>query len=158
MPFAPIQDVIAAIAAGEMVILADDEDRENEATLSWLLKHAREAIAFMATRACGLICLALDGPLVDQLQLPMMASDNRSRMGTAFTVSIEAAEGVTGISARTVRTPSRWQLLRMPGHIRWCRQGTCSRCEHVQVACSSAWAKPRARLISLAWQDDARRA
>ena len=101
MPFAPIEDVIAAIAAGQIVILADDEDRENEGDLVMAADACTpEAIAFMATKACGLICLALDGTVVDRLGLPMMVGDNRSRMGTAFTASIEAADGVTtGISA-----------------------------------------------------------
>lgn len=101
MPFAPIPEVIDAIAAGRMIILADDEDRENEGDLVIAANHCTaEAIAFMATRGCGLICLAMSGELVDRLALPMMVDENRSRLGTRFTVSIEAAEGVTtGISA-----------------------------------------------------------
>lgn len=109
MEFAPIPDAIAAIGRGEMVVLVDDEDRENEGDVIVAAEHASEAaVAFMATKACGLICLAMDGPLLDRLALPMMTSRNRSRLGTAFTVSIEAAEGITtGISAADRATTIR---------------------------------------------------
>jgi 3,4-dihydroxy 2-butanone 4-phosphate synthase/GTP cyclohydrolase II len=127
MPLAPIPDVIAAIARGDMVILVDDEDRENEGDLVLAAQFASpKSIAFMATRACGLICLAMDGGLLDRLGLPMMTKDNRSRMGTAFTLSIEAREGVTtGISAadraRTIQAAiadqARPQDIVTPGHV-----------------------------------------
>ncbi|TVR39475.1 MAG: 3,4-dihydroxy-2-butanone-4-phosphate synthase [Planctomycetota bacterium] len=101
MPFATIPQAVEAIRAGRMVVLVDDEDRENEGDVIMAAEFADEAsIAFMATRACGLICLAMDASLLDRLALPMMTSRNRSRLGTAFTVSIEASEGITtGISA-----------------------------------------------------------
>ncbi|MDI9819312.1 MULTISPECIES: bifunctional 3,4-dihydroxy-2-butanone-4-phosphate synthase/GTP cyclohydrolase II [unclassified Legionella] len=100
-PFATIEHAIAAMKAGRMVILMDDENRENEGDLVIAAEHATpEAINFMSRFGRGLICLSMAGELIDRLQLPMMASDNRSPYGTAFTVSIEAAEGVsTGISA-----------------------------------------------------------
>lgn len=87
---------------GKMVILVDDEDRENEGDLVLAADRVTpEAINFMATHARGLICLAMDDALVDRLELPMMVRENRASLGTAFTVSIEAASGVsTGISAR----------------------------------------------------------
>jgi 3,4-dihydroxy 2-butanone 4-phosphate synthase/GTP cyclohydrolase II len=92
---------IADIAAGNMVILCDDEDRENEGDLVIAAeKITPEAINFMATHARGLICLSLTSEQVFRLGLPMMASHNTSVFNTAFTVSIEAREGVTtGISA-----------------------------------------------------------
>ncbi|MFW5882630.1 MAG: 3,4-dihydroxy-2-butanone-4-phosphate synthase [Planctomycetota bacterium] len=127
MPLASIDAVIAAIGRGEMVVLVDDEDRENEGDLVMAAEHVDDAaIAFMAARGRGLICLALDGALIDRLQLPMMTADNRSPLGTAFTVSIEAAQGVTtGISAadraRTVRSAiaddAGPRSVVVPGHV-----------------------------------------
>ena len=92
---------IEAIRNGEIVILVDDEDRENEGDLVIAAECVTpEAINFMATHGRGLICLAMTGEQLDKLQIPMMVRDNTSPFSTAFTVSIEAAEGVTtGISA-----------------------------------------------------------
>jgi 3,4-dihydroxy 2-butanone 4-phosphate synthase / GTP cyclohydrolase II len=122
-----VQAAIAAIARGEIVILVDDEDRENEGDLVMAAeKVPPEAINFMATHGRGLICLSVSGKRLDELQVPMMVTNNSSPFGTAFAVSIEARAGVTtGISAadraQTIRvaidprtTP---QDLVMPGHI-----------------------------------------
>lgn len=127
MPFAPIENVVQAIEAGRMVVLVDDEQRENEGDLVMAAEHADEAaIAFMATRGCGLICLAMEGEMLDRLGLPLMTRNNRSRLGTAFTLSIEAAEGVTtGISAadrsRTIATAiapeAKPEDIVSPGHV-----------------------------------------
>ena len=86
---------------GKMIILVDDEDRENEGDLVQAAEHVTpEAINFMAMHARGLICLSLEASRVKDLRLPMMTSNNQSPKRTAFTVSIEAKEGVTtGISA-----------------------------------------------------------
>lgn len=99
---ATIEQAIEALKAGKMIILMDDEDRENEGDLIMAAEHVTaEAINFMSRFGCGLICLPMAEELIDKLQLPMMTSHNRSPYGTAFTVSIEAAEGVsTGISAQ----------------------------------------------------------
>ena len=101
MAVSPIEDVIEDIQAGKMVILVDDEDRENEGDLCMAASAVTpEAINFMATHGRGLICLTLSPDLIDRLELPMMVSDNKSPYGTGFTVSIEATTGVTtGISA-----------------------------------------------------------
>ncbi|KTD18554.1 Riboflavin biosynthesis protein [Legionella lansingensis] len=101
-PFATIEQAIDRLKAGRMIILMDDENRENEGDLVIAAQHVTpEAINFMARFGRGLICLPMDGALIDKLQLPMMANHNRSPYGTAFTVSIEAAKGVsTGISAK----------------------------------------------------------
>lgn len=100
-PFASIEQAITALQEGRMVILVDDEDRENEGDLVIAAEHATaQAINFMSRFGCGLVCLPMAAPMIDKLNLPMMASCNRSPYGTAFTVSIEAAMGVsTGISA-----------------------------------------------------------
>jgi 3,4-dihydroxy 2-butanone 4-phosphate synthase/GTP cyclohydrolase II len=97
------------IRAGKMVILVDDEDRENEGDLVFAAeKVTPEAINFMATYARGLICLAMDDAMIDRLELPMMVRDNQASLGTAFTVSIEARHGVsTGISAKDRATTIR---------------------------------------------------
>jgi 3,4-dihydroxy 2-butanone 4-phosphate synthase/GTP cyclohydrolase II len=99
--FNTIDESIEELREGRMVILVDDEDRENEGDLCMVAeKVTPEAINFMATHGRGLICLSLTPEKVKKLQLPMMAKDNTSSFGTAFTVSIEAKRGVTtGISA-----------------------------------------------------------
>lgn len=101
MAVSPIEEVIKDIRAGKMIILVDDEDRENEGDLCMAAEAVTpEAINFMATHGRGLICLTLSGDIVDQLQLPMMVRENTSPFGTGFTISIEARTGVsTGISA-----------------------------------------------------------
>jgi 3,4-dihydroxy 2-butanone 4-phosphate synthase/GTP cyclohydrolase II len=97
------------IRAGKMVILVDDEDRENEGDLVFAAELVTpEHINFMATHARGLICLAMDDAMIDRLELPPMVRDNQASLGTAFTVSIEARHGVTtGISARDRATTIR---------------------------------------------------
>ncbi|MBA3395152.1 MAG: 3,4-dihydroxy-2-butanone-4-phosphate synthase [Deltaproteobacteria bacterium] len=126
----PIERVTRAleeIRGGRMVILVDDEDRENEGDLVFAAELVTpENINFMATHARGLICLAMDDSLIDKLDLPMMVRDNQASLGTAFTVSIEARHGVsTGISARdratTIRAAiaddARPENVVSPGHV-----------------------------------------
>jgi len=122
-----IKDVIEDIKAGKMVILVDDEDRENEGDLCMAAEAVTpEAINFMARYGRGLICLTLSRQIVKQLELPMMVRDNKSPYGTGFTISIEARTGVTtGISAadraRTVQVAvdpdTKPYDLVSPGHI-----------------------------------------
>lgn len=101
-PFTTIECAIEAIQQGRMIILVDDEDRENEGDLVISAEHATDqSINFMSQFGRGLICLPMSPTYIDKLQLPMMAPNNRSPFGTAFTISIEAATGVsTGISAK----------------------------------------------------------
>jgi 3,4-dihydroxy 2-butanone 4-phosphate synthase/GTP cyclohydrolase II len=98
---ASTEEIVADMRAGKMVILVDEEDRENEGDLVLAADHVTaEAINFMARFGRGLICLTLTRERCEQLQLPLMVKENGASMGTNFTVSIEAAEGVTtGISA-----------------------------------------------------------
>jgi 3,4-dihydroxy 2-butanone 4-phosphate synthase/GTP cyclohydrolase II len=122
-----VQRALDDIANGKMVILVDDEDRENEGDLVMAAELVTpDAINFMATHGRGLICLPLTPEKCDALDLPLMVRKNQSGFGTAFTVSIEAAEGVTtGISAadraHTVRTAvkpgAKASDLSRPGHI-----------------------------------------
>src|SRR5918998_4112554 len=101
MPFASIEEAAADIREGRMVIIVDDEDRENEGDLACAAeKVTPEIINFMVTHARGLVCLPLTEERCDELQLTMQVADNTSYLGTPFTVSIEARRGVTtGISA-----------------------------------------------------------
>src|ERR687884_245877 len=101
MPFASIEDAARDIQDGRMIIIVDDEDRENEGDLVCAAeKVTPEAVNFMATHARGLICMPLTEERCDELHLTMQVADNTSFLGTAFTVSIEARKGVTtGISA-----------------------------------------------------------
>ena len=126
---ASIPDAVAEIRAGRMVVLVDDEDRENEGDLCMAAeKVTPEAVNFMAMHGRGLICLPLTEQQIDRLRLGMMVPDaeNSSGFGTAFTVSIEAREGVTtGISAhdraRTIQTAIREDVrpqdIVRPGHV-----------------------------------------
>ncbi|MBI4653617.1 MAG: bifunctional 3,4-dihydroxy-2-butanone-4-phosphate synthase/GTP cyclohydrolase II [Nitrospirae bacterium] len=125
--FNTIEEVIKDIKNGKMVVLVDDEDRENEGDLTMSAeKVTPEAINFMAKHGRGLICLSLTPKRVEALKLPMMAENNTSRFGTAFTVSIEAKKGVTtGISAhdraKTILTAINLKTkpddLVRPGHV-----------------------------------------
>jgi 3,4-dihydroxy 2-butanone 4-phosphate synthase / GTP cyclohydrolase II len=127
MAIANIEDVIQDVRQGKMVIVVDDEDRENEGDVMIAAeKVTAEAVTFMARYACGLICLSLTEERVRQLDLPLMVQDNTSPYKTAFTVSIEAKEGVTtGISApdraRTIQVAiddnTTADDLAKPGHI-----------------------------------------
>ena len=100
-PFAPMEDAIAAVRSGHMVVIVDDEDRENEGDLVIAAeKITPEAINFMAQHGRGLICLAMTPERLDELEIPLMVSNDSSRFETAFCVSIDAREGTTtGISA-----------------------------------------------------------
>jgi 3,4-dihydroxy 2-butanone 4-phosphate synthase/GTP cyclohydrolase II len=127
--FHSVEDLIQDIRHGKMVILVDDENRENEGDLVLAADYVTpDLINFMARQACGLVCLAMTAEQVDRLKLPLMVShdENSSPNKTAFTVSIEAADGVsTGIStadrAHTIRVASNPKAgpadVHRPGHI-----------------------------------------
>jgi 3,4-dihydroxy 2-butanone 4-phosphate synthase/GTP cyclohydrolase II len=151
MPIAPIPELVADLAAGRMVILVDEEDRENEGDLVLAAEHVTpEAINFMARFARGLICLTLTRERCERLHLPPMTAKNGAQHGTAFTVSIEAATGVTtGISAadraRTVQAAVRRDAkpsdLVQPGHIFPLQAqdgGVLMRAGHTEAGCDLA--------------------
>nr|WP_315226259.1 bifunctional 3,4-dihydroxy-2-butanone-4-phosphate synthase/GTP cyclohydrolase II [uncultured Albidiferax sp.] len=144
----PVEDIVADMRAGRIVILVDEEDRENEGDLVIAADHITpEAINFMARHARGLICLTLSRALCERLQLPPMVARNGAKHATAFTVSIEAAEGVTtGISAadraRTVQAavaPNATAAdLVQPGHIfplQAVDGGVLMRAGHTEAGC-----------------------
>ncbi len=126
-PFATIEEALEEIRAGRMVVVCDDEDRENEGDLTLAAQFATpEAINFMAKEGRGLICLSLTPERCEELGLELMAAKNESSFETPFTVSVEAREGVTtGISAhdraRTIQVAidpeSRPRDLVQPGHV-----------------------------------------
>ena len=146
-----IEELIGDLRQGKMVILMDDEDRENEGDLVMIAEHVRaEDINFMATHARGLICLTLSAQRCQQLALPLMVNNNRAQHSTNFTLSIEAAEGVTtGISAadraHTIRTAvargATPDSIVQPGHIFPLMAqpgGVLSRAGHTEAGCDLA--------------------
>jgi 3,4-dihydroxy 2-butanone 4-phosphate synthase / GTP cyclohydrolase II len=151
MPISPIPELVSELATGRMVILVDEEDRENEGDLVLAADHVTpEAINFMAKHGRGLICLTLTRERCERLNLPPMTTRNGQKTGTAFTVSIEAAEGVTtGISAadraRTVRAAVARNAtaadLVQPGHIFPLQAqdgGVLMRAGHTEAGCDLA--------------------
>ncbi len=127
MGISNIKEAIEDIRQGKMIILTDDEDRENEGDLCMAAEMVTaEAINFMARFGRGLICFTLSNDMADRLELPLMVNNNQSRFGTAFTISIEARKGVTtGISAAdraatiltAVRDGCKPEDIVSPGHV-----------------------------------------
>src|SRR5918995_5437586 len=125
--FSTIPEALDDIRQGKIVIVVDDEDRENEGDLVMAAdKVTPEAINFMVTHGRGLICVPMLGERLDELQIPMMVSDNTAPMGTAFTVTVDARRGVTtgtsaydrAVSIRALVDPAtRPEDLTRPGHV-----------------------------------------
>ena len=147
MSFAPIDEIVAAIGRGEMVIMVDDEDRENEGDLIMAAETATQSqIGFMLRHTSGIICLPVIGERLDELDLPMMVARNTDIRRTAFTVSIDARVGTTtGISAadrlKTIQTvldpETRPEDLARPGHtypLRYEPGGVLKRAGHTEAA------------------------
>jgi 3,4-dihydroxy 2-butanone 4-phosphate synthase / GTP cyclohydrolase II len=147
----PVEDIIEEMRSGRIVILVDEEDRENEGDLVLAAEHVTpDAINFMARFGRGLVCLTLTRERCERLRLPPMVERNGTKMGTAFTVSIEAAEGVTtGISAadraRTVQAAvaknAKAEDLVQPGHIfplQAAEGGVLMRAGHTEAGCDLA--------------------
>ncbi|NOK61242.1 MAG: bifunctional 3,4-dihydroxy-2-butanone-4-phosphate synthase/GTP cyclohydrolase II [Chloroflexi bacterium AL-W] len=144
---ANLAEALHDYAQGRMLVVVDDEDRENEGDLVCAAQFVTpETIAFMAREGRGLICLAMAGSQLDRLELPLMVGDNTSRFGTNFTISIEAAEGVTtGISAGdrahtiqiAINPNSRPRDVVRPGHVfplRAADGGVLVRAGHTETA------------------------
>ncbi|HZD23426.1 MAG TPA: bifunctional 3,4-dihydroxy-2-butanone-4-phosphate synthase/GTP cyclohydrolase II [Acidimicrobiia bacterium] len=147
MNFAAIEDIVAAIERGEMVIMVDDEDRENEGDLIIAAEDATpDSIGFMLRYTSGIICLPVIGERLDELEIPQMVTRNTDVRRTAFTVSVDAAQGTTtGISAadrsRTVQTlidpATTPEDLARPGHmypLRYEPGGVLKRAGHTEAA------------------------
>ena len=145
--FAPIDDVIAAIGRGEMVVLVDDEDRENEGDLIMAAQHVTaEKLAFIIRHTSGVVVAPLTGDRCDELRLPMMVDHNTESHRTAFTVSVDLLEGTsTGISAadraltiRALANPNvGYQAFARPGHVFPLRSregGVLKRAGHTEAA------------------------
>ncbi len=149
--FSPIEDIIADIAEGKMVIMVDDENRENEGDLIMAAAKVRpEDVNYMATHGRGLICLTLSRARCKQLRLPLMVSETDDHHATNFTISIEAAEGITtGISAHdraktiqaAVAPGAKPEHLSQPGHIFPVMAqpgGVLTRAGHTEAGCDLA--------------------
>ncbi len=167
--FSDIDDIIADIAAGKMVIMVDDENRENEGDLIMAAEKIRpEDVNYMATHGRGLICLTLVRERCKQLRLPLMVSDTDEHHATNFTISIEAAEGITtGISAHdraktiqaAVARDARPEHLRQPGHIFPVMAqpgGVLTRAGHTEAGCDLArlaGLEPAAAIVEILNED-----
>ncbi len=147
MPFHQIEEAIAAIGRGEMVVVVDDADRENEGDLIMAAENVTpEALGFMVRHTSGVICVSTTGDRLDELQLPQMVADNTEGQRTAFTVSVDAKAGTTtGISAADRCTTIRALIdastapddLARPGHIfplRYREGGVLKRAGHTEAA------------------------
>ncbi len=142
-----VEDAIADIAAGRPVVVVDDEDRENEGDLIFAASKATpELMAFTIRHSSGVICAPMPGEMLDRLEIPLMTPHNKDRMRTAYTISVDARDGVTtGISAadrtRTVRVladsaTEPWEITR-PGHVfplRYREGGVLARRGHTEAA------------------------
>ena len=146
MPTITVEEAVSAVKAGKMVVIVDDEDRENEGDLVVAAEKATpEVINFMVTHARGLICVPMMAQRLRQLQIPMMVQDNTARLSTAFTVSVDALNGTTtGISAQDRSTTvqalidpeTRPEDLGRPGHIfplRYAEGGVLVRAGHTEA-------------------------
>ena len=167
--FSDIEDIIADIAAGRMVIMVDDENRENEGDLIMAAEKVRpEDINYMATHGRGLICLTMSRERCAQLRLPLMVTDTDQHHATNFTISIEAAEGITtGISAhdraRTIQAAvalnARPEDLSQPGHIFPVMAqpgGVLTRAGHTEAGCDLArlaGLEPSAAIVEILNED-----
>jgi 3,4-dihydroxy 2-butanone 4-phosphate synthase/GTP cyclohydrolase II len=167
--FSDIREIIADIKAGKMVIMVDDENRENEGDLIMAAEKARpEDVNYMATHGRGLICLTLSRERCKQLRLPLMVSDTDRHHGTNFTISIEAAEGITtGISAhdraRTIQAAvapgAKPEHLSQPGHIFPVMAqpgGVLTRAGHTEAGCDLArlaGLEPAAAIVEILKED-----
>jgi len=168
-PFSSIEDIIADIADGKMVIMVDDENRENEGDLIMAAAKVRaEDINYMATHGRGLICLTMSRARCKQLRLPLMVSDTDEHHATNFTISIEAAEGITtGISAHdraktiqaAVAADARPEHLSQPGHIFPVMAqpgGVLTRAGHTEAGCDLArlaGLEPAAAIVEILNED-----
>ena len=170
MPCAPVEQLIADVRAGRMVIIVDDEERENEGDLVMAASLVTpQDVNFMVTHGRGLLCLTLTRERCERLRLPLMVSGTDDRLATNFTVSIDAAEGVgTGISAhdraRTIRTAADPGIgaegLVRPGHVLPLMAqpgGVLTRAGHTEAGCDLArlagMSEPAALIVEILNQD-----
>ena len=168
-PFSDIEDIISDIADGKMVVMVDDENRENEGDLIMAAAKVRpEDINYMATHGRGLICLTMSRDRCTQLRLPLMVSETDQHHATNFTISIEAAEGITtGISAHdraktiqaAVAADARPEHLSQPGHIFPVMAqpgGVLTRAGHTEAGCDLArlaGLEPAAAIVEILNED-----
>ena len=151
MTFDHIENAIAAIGRGEVVIVVDDEDRENEGDLIVAAeKITPETMGFMVRHTSGVICMPMLGERLDELQLPLMVSNNTESQRTAFTVSVDAKprDDHRDLGRRPGDDGPHAGGLRRRARTTSCGPATSSRCATARAACSSAPATPRPRWTS----------
>ena len=159
-PFCDVETALDEIRKGRMVVVVDDEDRENEGDLTFAAeKVTPEAINFMARHGRGLICMAMTEERLEHLRIKSMTTENTSQFGTAFCEAIDAREGITtGISAfdraRTIEVAIDPPLVPTT----WRGQDTSSRCARAKAACWCALDRQRPRWTSRAWRAWSQRA
>ena len=152
--FASIEDAVAAMARGEIVVVVDDEDRENEGDLIMAAEAATpEKIAFFVRHTSGVICAPLTGERLDELDIPLMVHDNTESQRTAFTYSVDYVHGTTHRHLRSgpLRDHPGAHRSRRPGRSTSPAPVTSSRCATPRAACSSVPATPRPRSTWPAW-------
>ncbi len=151
--FGTIEQAIADIAAGRPVVVVDDPDRENEGDLVFAADRVTtELVAFTMTECRGLLCVPMEGEALDRLQLDAMVSHNTEKHGTAFTVSVDAREGIsTGISAGTGHIPSGCWPTATRSRTIWSGPDTSFRYGPSQAACFDGPVTPRRRSTWLGW-------
>ena len=151
MSFATIPEAVEELRAGRILVVVDDEDRENEGDLTMAAeKVTPEAINFMAKYGRGLVCLAMTEERLEYLRLGQMSAENTSNFGTAFTDSIDAKEGVTtGISATTARVRFRWRSIPRRDPTTWRVRDTFFPCARARAA---YWCVPGRLRRPLIWR------
>jgi len=154
MPTCTVEEALQDLKDGKMIILVDDEDRENEGDLTMAAEFITpDAINFMAKYGRGLVCLALAPDIADRLDLQPMVRDNTSKFGTGFTVSIEAKKGVTtGISAADRAVTIRTAIAPDSKASDLARAMSFLYAPN-RAGCSSGQARPKVRLICAGWPD-----
>ena len=141
----PVERAIADIAAGKAVVVVDDEDRENEGDIIFAASKATpELMAFTIRHSSGVICVPMPADMLDRLEIPLMTPHNKDKLRTAYTISVDARDGVTPASPPpTAPTPSGCWPTPRPSRGRSPGPATSSRCATARAACWSAAATPR---------------
>lgn len=149
----PIERAIDDIRAGRAIVVVDDEDRENEGDIIFAASKATpELMAFLVRYSSGLVCAPITGDILDRLAIPLMTPHNRDRLRTAYTVSIDARDGVTtGIRPPTARARAGSSPTRPPSRSRSRSRVTSCRSGPSRAECSSGPDTPRLRSTSPGW-------
>ena len=148
-----VEQAIKDIAAGKAVVVVDDEDRENEGDIIFAAAKATpELMAFTIRHSSGVICVPMPGDMLERLEIPLMTPHNKDKLRTAYTISVDARDGVSTASAPpTGRTPPRCSPTRPPSRGTSPDPATSSRCATATAACSYAVDTPRRPSTGRKW-------